>query len=108
MHDQGAVVSVNVTPSLIAAWFHRLFTHPVIEIDGQEQVGRWGTTEISVAPGEHHMSVFFRYRRQHHTRLAETTREFSTETGVRRVDITARLGPRNGSKFRIGPPSVHR
>lgn len=108
MHDQGAVVSVNVTPSLIAAWFHRLFTHPVVEIDGQEQATRWGTTEITVAPGEHRMSVFFRYRRQHHTRLAETTREFSTDSDVRRVDITARLGPRNGSRFRIGTPAVHR
>ncbi|WP_438290868.1 hypothetical protein [Streptomyces sp. HUAS TT7] len=108
MHDQGAVVSVNVTPSLIAAWFHRLFTHPVVEIDGQEQAARWGTTEIAVSPGEHCISVFFRYRRQHHTRLAETTREFSTDTGVQRVDITARLGPRNGSRFRIETPSAHR
>ncbi|GAA2929855.1 hypothetical protein GCM10020221_27110 [Streptomyces thioluteus] len=107
MLDTTAVVAVKVRPSPVAAWFHRLLTHPVVEVDGREYASAWGTREIPVTPGPHRISVYFRYRGQHRARLAESSREFTAEQGVRRVHITARLGPLNHSRFRIGDPVAH-
>lgn len=104
MVDQGVVVAVEVRPSPVAAWFHHLLTHPVIEVDNRAYAAKWGTAEITVPAGSHRISVYFRYRGQKNARLAEAGREFSAEPAARRVDITARLGVRNDSRFRIGYP----
>lgn len=101
-----AVVAIRVKPSPVAALFHHLLTQPVIELDGRETTGKWGSQEIPVGPGDHHLSVFFRYRRQTHARLAEADTRFATRDATHRVDITAHLGPRNGSRFRIGEPVI--
>ncbi|MFK8908876.1 hypothetical protein [Streptomyces sp. YS-3] len=101
-----AVVAIQVSLSPIAALFHRLLTRPVIELDGRENAGKWGSQEIPVDPGDHHLSVFFRYRGQNGARLAEADTRFVTRDATRRVDITAHLGPRNGSRFRIGEPVI--
>lgn len=99
-----AVVAVEVRPSPVAAWFHHFLTYPVVELDGREYVMKWGTGKIPVAAGQHRISVFFRYRGQKSTHLAEASREFTVGGTDRRVSITARLGARNGSRFRIGEP----
>ncbi|MEU5420216.1 hypothetical protein ACFY1P_23655 [Streptomyces sp. NPDC001407] len=109
MVDQGVVVTVEVRPSPVTAWFHRLLTHPVIEVDNRAYTAKWGfgTEEITVPAGVHRINVYFRYRGQKSARLAEAGREFSAEPAARRVEITARLGVRNGSRFRIGDPVPH-
>ncbi|WP_414167355.1 hypothetical protein ACMATS_07300 [Streptoverticillium reticulum] len=99
-----AVVTVEVRPHPIAAAFHHLLTHPVVEIDGREHVMKWGTEEIPVAAGQHRIRVFFRYRGQKGTHLALASREFTVDGAARRVGLAARLGWRNGSRFRISEP----
>ncbi|MEV1024586.1 hypothetical protein [Streptomyces sp. NPDC050264] len=97
---------ISVRPSLVAAWFHRLLTRPVVEFDGRASARGWGTHEVRVPPGEHHVRVFFRYRGQRGARLAEADTRFVTRPEARRVEISARLGPRNGSRFPMGEPVV--
>ncbi|MEU1630345.1 hypothetical protein ABZ746_34645 [Streptomyces sp. NPDC020096] len=104
MSNARAVVLVTIKPSPVAAWFHHLLTTPIVEIDGREHVAKWGTAEIAVGPGDHRMSVYFRYRWQERARLAEASRQFSVEAVEDRVHIGVRLGPRNGSTFRIAEP----
>ncbi|MEX2972448.1 hypothetical protein [Streptomyces sp. C184] len=104
MADQTAVVEVHVKPSLIASWFHHLLTNPVIEVDGQEYPAKWGTSKVTVTPGTHRISVYFRYRGQKNARLAEASKEFSTAEASSGVRVTASLGPRNGSRFRFEEP----
>ncbi|MFE9454229.1 hypothetical protein [Streptomyces sp. NPDC006739] len=106
MSSDGAVLSVTVKPSLSAAWFHHLLTRPVVEVDGREFPARWGSVEMPIGSGEHRVAVFFRYRWQQDARLAESSVEFSADAQARRVTLTARLGARNGSRFRIGAPLV--
>ncbi|GAA1918745.1 hypothetical protein [Streptantibioticus ferralitis] len=101
MCDQRAVVAVSVKPWFVAAWFHYLLTNPVIEADGREHVAEWGLNEIPLAPGAHCISVYFRYRGQRSARLAEASKGFMIGGAERRVEITAKLGPRNGARFRI-------
>jgi hypothetical protein len=96
-----AALRVDVRPSPFAAVFHRLLTRPVIDIDGQDHVGKWGPAEICVAPGVHRISVYFRYRGQRRARLGESSMEFSVGPATRRVEIEARLGPLNSDHFRI-------
>ncbi|WP_445528452.1 hypothetical protein [Streptomyces cyslabdanicus] len=104
MVDPSAHFVVTVQASPVAAWFHHLFTRPVIEIDGTEHAAKWGTTDIAVTSGVHHVSVYFRYRGQSRARLAEAGRDVPTGDGGRRMSVHARLGPRNGSSFRITAP----
>lgn len=99
-----AVVAVEVRPHPVAAVFHHLLTFPVVEIDGREYVMKWGTGKVPVTAGQHRISVFFRYRGQKGTHLAESSREFTVDGTARRVRITAQLGARNGSRFRISEP----
>jgi hypothetical protein len=104
MNSDGGVLSVTVKPSWSAAWFHHLLTRPVVEVDGREFPARWGTVDVPVGGGEHRVAVFFRYRWQQNARLAESSVEFSADAHARRVSLTARLGARNGSRFRMGAP----
>ncbi|MGW1197796.1 hypothetical protein ACWD4B_18445 [Streptomyces sp. NPDC002536] len=99
-----AVVAVEVRPFPTAALFHHLLTYPVVEIDGREYAMKWGTQDIPVTAGQHRISVFFRYRGQKSTHLAQASREFTVDGAARRVSLAARLGPRNGSRFRISEP----
>jgi hypothetical protein len=95
-------VLVDIRPSLVALPFHRAFTRPVVEIDGVEWPARWGTTEVQVEAGAHEIAVFFRYKGQRTARLGMGTQELTvredTSTPPR---VTTRLGPRNGSNFKI-------
>ncbi|WP_406476701.1 hypothetical protein [Streptomyces sp. NBC_01615] len=95
-------VLVDIRPSLVALPFHRAFTRPVVEIDGVEWSARWGTTEIPVEAGAHEIAVFFRYKGQRAARLGvgadELTVHDSPGTESR---VTARLGARNGSGFKV-------
>ncbi len=34
---------------------------PVVEIDGQRDVGRWGTRRFELSPGKHKLRIFFPY-----------------------------------------------
>ncbi|MEU9115457.1 hypothetical protein AB0D04_27650 [Streptomyces sp. NPDC048483] len=104
MRETCPVVVVSVEPSRFAAWFHRLLTTPVIEIDGRRHEAQWGTEAIAVGPGDHHISVYFHYRGRRTARLAEATRAFSVEDAAGCVEIAVTLGPRNGSTFRIADP----
>ncbi|MGW3173900.1 hypothetical protein [Streptomyces sp. NPDC001153] len=106
MNGNGAVLSVTVKPSLSAAWFHHLLIRPVVEVDGREFPARWGTVDVPIGSGEHRVAVFFRYRWQQDARLAESSVEFSADAQARRVALAARLGARNGSRFRVGAPLV--
>ncbi|MGY5131097.1 hypothetical protein ACWGJW_01525 [Streptomyces nigrescens] len=106
MADQTAVVEVLVKPSPIAAWFHHLLTQPFIEVDGRKYAAKWGTSRVSVTPGTHRISVYFRYRGQKRARLAEASKEFSMAEAC--MHVTARLGPRNGSTFRFEEPAARR
>ncbi|MFJ5533988.1 hypothetical protein [Streptomyces sp. NPDC093261] len=95
-------VVVDIRPSLVALAFHRAFTRPVVEIDGVERPARWGTTEVPVEPGDHEIAVFFRYKGRRSARLGVGTGEFTVRDDTRsRPRVTARLGPRNGSSFKV-------
>jgi hypothetical protein len=95
-------VLVDIRPSLVALFFHRAFTRPVVEIDGVEWPATWGTTEVSLEVGAHEIAVFFRYKGRRTARLGMGTQELTvrddTSTPPR---VTARLGPRNGSTFKV-------
>ncbi len=82
-------------------------TNPVIEVDGKEYAAKWGTSEVTVTRGTHRISVYFRYRGQKNARLAEASKEFSTAGASSGVQVTATLGPRNGSTFRFEEPVTH-
>ncbi|MCB5908223.1 hypothetical protein [Streptomyces pinistramenti] len=106
----GSVVTVRVVASPLTAWFHHLLTRPVVVIDGREYAARWGRRatragKARVAPGTHRLCVAFRYRGQRTARLGESCAEFTA--GGTPLGITARLGARNGSRFRIGEPVAH-
>ncbi|OON73834.1 hypothetical protein B1H18_26585 [Streptomyces tsukubensis] len=92
---------MRVKPSAFAAPFHYLFTRPVVEVDGKEYEGRWGTREIPMSRGAHRIRVYFRYRGRRAARLGEAGVEVSVEVTDRRIGLTAKLGPTNGSTFRI-------
>ncbi|MFE9249935.1 hypothetical protein [Streptomyces sp. NPDC007088] len=106
MGVESVVAVMTVKPSAFAAPFHHLLTRPVVEVDGLAYEGRWGTWEIplslgSGAPGEHRVTVYFRYRTQRTARLGESWVDIAVAPTERRVRLTARLGPANGSTFRI-------
>ncbi|GHE12087.1 hypothetical protein GCM10010339_74190 [Streptomyces alanosinicus] len=95
-------VVVDIRPSLVAMPFHRAFTRPVVDIDGVEWPARWGTTEVLIEPGAHKIAVFFRYKGQRAARLGVGTEEFTVQGDARiQPRVTARLGPRNGSGFKV-------
>ncbi|MEU6438939.1 hypothetical protein [Streptomyces sp. NPDC047046] len=101
MAEQSANVIIDVKPSLIAAWFHHIFTVPVVEIDdSRTEVASWGRSTVSAGPGKHRVSVYFRYRGQKTARLGESSAEFEVIDGES-AHIEARLGPRNGSSFHV-------
>ncbi|MFD6938293.1 hypothetical protein ACFXPW_11840 [Streptomyces goshikiensis] len=92
---------VRIRPSLIALPFHRVFTRPLVEIDGIEREAAWGTTEIPVGAGEHQLAVYFRYRGQRTARLGLGRKDFTVDGSIPELRVTAQLGPRNGSAFRV-------
>ncbi|MCX4631362.1 hypothetical protein [Streptomyces sp. NBC_01443] len=92
---------IHIQPSLIALPFHRAFTRPLVDIDGVEREAAWGTTEIPVEAGTHHLAVYFRYRGQRSARLGVGHEEFAVDGSMPELRVTARLGPRNGSGFRV-------
>jgi hypothetical protein len=95
-------VLVDIRPSVLALPFHRAFTRPVVEIDGVEWPARWGTTEVSVGAGVHEVAVFFRYKGQGSARLGVGTDELTVRDGEgTQPRVTARLGARNGSSFKV-------
>ncbi|MEV0276422.1 hypothetical protein AB0I22_08575 [Streptomyces sp. NPDC050610] len=102
------MVDIDVRPSPVAAWFHHLLTRPVIEVDGRECAAKWGAAKIPVRPGEHRLSVYFRYRGQKSARLAEAGADFAVDEASTGLHVAVRLGPRNGDRFRIDGPAVHR
>jgi hypothetical protein len=52
---------IAVTAKRFALNFLMLLFKPVVEIDGHEQQGSWGTTFLPVAPGEHRIAVYWKY-----------------------------------------------
>ncbi|MEV0847671.1 hypothetical protein AB0J21_17675 [Streptomyces sp. NPDC049954] len=101
MSAEAVVAVVTVKPSAFAALFHQLLTRPVVEVDGAAYEGRWGTWEIPLTPGAHRVAVYFRYRVRRTARLGESSVDITVAPADRRVGLTARLGPANGSTFRI-------
>jgi len=101
---------LEVAPATVAAWFHRLFTGPFVDIDGVEHQVKRGATDIALAEGAHHIKAYVRYRGRRDARLAEASRSFfvgdvgDVGDGSRLLGMTIRLGPRNGSSFRISAP----
>ncbi|WP_327283299.1 MULTISPECIES: hypothetical protein [unclassified Streptomyces] len=92
---------VDIRPSLVALPFHRAFTRPLLEIDGVEREAAWGTTEVAVEAGAHRLAVYFRYRGQRTARLGVGHEEFTVDGSMSELRVTARLGARNGSSFRV-------
>ncbi|MFI7388409.1 hypothetical protein [Streptomyces sp. NPDC049813] len=105
MIARGAVVVISLRPAAFAAPFHSLLTRPTVEVDGKEYEGGWGTREVWVAQGRHRLRVYFRYRGQRSARFGEAGVEFTVAPTDQRIDMAARLGPTNGSTFRITGPS---
>ncbi|MFJ7902244.1 hypothetical protein ACIQ6V_17420 [Streptomyces sp. NPDC096198] len=96
-------VLVDIRPSPVALPFHRVFTRPVVEIDGVERTVRWGVTEVSAEEGDHEVAVFFRYRGQRAARLGLGTGQLTVRAdAAAQPRVTARLGARNGSSFTVG------
>jgi hypothetical protein len=107
MSESVSQLTVTVRPSLPAAWFHHLLTHPVIELDGIGHPARWGTNTLAVeADLPHRLSVFFRYRGQHSARLGEGRTELTAAAPGTTAAVRAQLGVRNSSTFRITGPAV--
>ncbi|MEU8693775.1 hypothetical protein [Streptomyces sp. NPDC048665] len=96
-----ARLSVLIRPSRMAQPFHLLFTRPFVDIDGVEIPAQWGTMEIPIIAGSHEISVYFRYRGQKSARLGSGRAEFTTDGSSDVLPVSAVLGTRNGSPFRV-------
>ncbi|MGK4579950.1 hypothetical protein [Kitasatospora sp. HPMI-4] len=93
---------VHIKPSPVNVAFHRVFTRPLVDVDGVETEARWdGLTEIAVEPGRHDIEVYFRYRFQHRARLATGHAEFTVDGAQPELPVEVRLGPFNGSRFKV-------
>jgi hypothetical protein len=55
-------------------WWQPLFyvCKPVVEIDGQAYIGKWGMRFFALSPGHHQIRVFFAYLAQKECGLATT------------------------------------
>ncbi|MEV7124107.1 hypothetical protein [Kitasatospora griseola] len=95
-----AVLVVEVRPHWFTAWFHRMATEPVVDVDGVESRARWGVNRVPVTEGRHVVSVWFRYRGQQAARLGAGGCELTVADGAQ-VPVSARLGVRNGSHFTV-------
>ncbi|MFF2631055.1 hypothetical protein ACFVUN_35475 [Kitasatospora griseola] len=95
-----AVLVVEVRPHWFTAWFHRMATEPVVDVDGVESRARWGVNRVPVTAGPHVVSVWFRYRGQRAARLGPGAAELTVAEGAQ-VPVSTRLGVRNGSRFTV-------
>ncbi|MFJ5927953.1 hypothetical protein ACIQF6_35700 [Kitasatospora sp. NPDC092948] len=95
-----AVLVVEVRPHWFTAWFHRMATVPVVDVDGVQSRVRWGVNRVPVAAGRHTVSVWFRYRGQRAVRLGAGACELTVADGAQ-APVSARLGVRNSSRFTV-------
>ncbi|OKJ17328.1 hypothetical protein [Kitasatospora sp. CB01950] len=95
-----AMLVVEVRPHRFTAWFHRVATVPVVDVDGVESAARWGVNRVPVAAGPHVLAVSFRYRGQRTVRLGTGVGELTVRHAAE-LPVSARLGVRNGSRFTV-------
>ena len=89
-------------PHWVNGWFLRLTSRPVIRVDGERRVTRWGRREsVDVAPGEHRVAASFRYR--HTAGELGTANHAVLVAPGEQCHLVARAGCTNGSGLRFVP-----
>lgn len=85
-----AIIVVAVSPHWVNALILRSFARPFLVIDDRECALSWGAAKpLPVAPGVHHLEVFFRYRAIS-TPVGVVARDVPVETSRQvRVDVKA-------------------
>lgn len=97
-----ATIEVTVRPHWVNGWFLRLTSRPVIRVDGERHVTRWGRRKsMDVAAGEHRVEASFRYR--HTAGELGTASNTVLVTPGERCHLIARAGWTNGSGLRFEP-----
>lgn len=81
MTSAAATITVTVAPHWVNALLLRPAARPVIQVDDEDHVARWGKPlTVAVSPGHHRIRAFFRYRGAQ-ARLGATQREVQMAAG---------------------------
>ncbi len=91
-------VSFEVRPSIVAVWFHALFTKPIVKIGDRTYTLRWGENSIDVPNDSNTGFVAYRYKGSDTQELGSAN--FALQAGGTNR-VVAKLGPLNRDSFRI-------
>lgn len=81
MKSAEAAITVTASPHWANAALLRPAARPVVQVDGNDHVARWGKpVTLTVPPGIHRIRVFFRYRGAK-SDLGATEREVEVSPG---------------------------
>ncbi|MGN6413267.1 hypothetical protein [Flexivirga sp.] len=76
-----AAITVTVAPHWVNSLFLRPAARPVVQLDGDDHVVRWGkAVTLTVPAGPHRIRAFFRYRGTQ-TALGSTQRDIDVTSG---------------------------
>ena len=96
MTSEDAVITVTVAPHWVNGLLLRPAARPVVQIDGDDHVTRWGSAvTVTVPAGTHRIRVFFRYRGTRSV-LGATQRDVDVAAGDS-WRFVAKHGRTNGS-----------
>lgn len=100
MTSPPTTITVTVAPHWANAALLRPAARPIVQVDGDDHVARWGKPlTVTVHPGHHEVRAFFRYRGRKPA-LGAAQREVDLEAGDN-WQFTARHGLTNGSGLRF-------
>lgn len=92
-------ISISFEPNWLNGWWYRLCAAPYVAVEGAVTRCRWGTdTEVRLAPGQHRVRTFVRYRRVLRGDLAESAIVVRVVPG-RTIRVVASNGVTNASPF---------
>lgn len=96
MTSEDAAITVTVAPHWVNGLLLRPAARPVVQIDGDDHVVRWGSAvTVTVPAGPHRVRAFFRYRGTR-SDVGATQREVDVAPGDK-WRFVAKHGPTNGS-----------
>ncbi len=53
--------AISITAKILFLNFFMLLFKPIVEIDGQSRQGTWSTETFAITPGQHSVTVFWKY-----------------------------------------------
>ncbi|MDQ6696654.1 MAG: hypothetical protein M3Z46_04260 [Actinomycetota bacterium] len=53
--------AISITAKILFLNFFMLLFKPIVEIDGQSRQGTWSTETFAIEPGQHSVTVFWKY-----------------------------------------------